>query len=216
MKPCWMSRSKENTTSSLEIPKFCPKRPESRPLSSGQDAPDQAMPGQYYQPHCLNPGLLSSLTGRTDHLSLLRTFVRSSRTAPSSNDPLSLPPRSIILRPTCHQCCPGSVSCRINFGIGCFPLPLLVSAGLSGSRWRSILGGLGRRTVGGRGSPLSPVTGDSSLCGEPRMGSEKLTFLAGVADLAISSTGLLGGARGSGLMALDMLMRLRGSNSSSE
>jgi hypothetical protein len=211
-----MSRSKENTTSSLEIPNFCPKRPESRPISSGQDALHQAMPGQLCQPHCLNPGLLSSLSARTDHLSLLRTFVRSSRTAPSSNDPLSLPPRSIILRPTCHQCCPGSVSCRINFGIGCFPLPLLVSAGLSGSRWRSILGGLGRRTVGGRGSPLSPVTGDSSLCGEPRMGSEKLTFLAGVADLAISSTGLLGGARGSGLMALDMLMRLRGSNSSSE
>jgi hypothetical protein len=183
-----MSRSKENTTSSLEIPNFCPKRPESRPISSGQDAPDQAMPGQYCQPHCLIPGLLSSLTARTDdHLSLLRTFVRSSRTAPSSNDPLSLPPRSIILRPTCHQCCPGSVSCRINFGIGCFPLPLLVSAGLRGSRWCSTRGGLGRRIVGGRASPLSGVL---------RAASENLTLLAGRLEIMSPSAGLLGGAGG--------------------
>ena len=207
-----MSRSKENTTSSLEIPNFCPKRPESRPISSGQDALHQAMPGQLCQPHCLNPGLLSSLSARTDHLSLLRTFIRSSRTAPSSNDPLSLPPRSIILRPTCHQCCPGSVSCRISFDIGCFPLPFLVSSGCKGSLWYPILGGLGRRTVGG----LPPVTGVPFRVGVLREGCENLIVLAGAVEIVFSSAGLLGGAGGVGLSAFDMLMRLRGSNSSSE
>jgi hypothetical protein len=192
-----MSRSKENTTSSLEIPNFCPKRPESRPISSGQDALHQAMPGQLCQPHCLNPGLLSSLSARTDHLSLLRTFVRSSRTAPSSNDPLSLPPRSIILRPTCHQCCPGSVSCRISFGsTGCFPFPLPVSSSLRESRRCSTRGGLGRRTVGGRcGSPLSPAV----TCAAPFRfaGPENLILLlAGKLEIMSPSVGLLGGAGG--------------------
>lgn len=193
-----MSRSKGNTTSLLEISDLSTRRSKMR----RQDGPDQAMPGQFCQPHCLNSGPLSSpstCTDRlpksshhqplvTDHLPLLRTFIRSSRIEPSScNDPLSLSSRSIILRPSCHQCCPGSVSWRISFGIGCFPLPLLVSAGLRGSRWCSTRGGLGRRTVGGRASPLSGVL---------RAASENLTLLAGRLEIMSPSAGLLGGARG--------------------
>jgi hypothetical protein len=194
-----MSRSRENMTSLLdEIPNSGPKRPGLRTPSSGQQGPDQALPGQFCQPHCLTPGLFSSPTAFTDHLPLLRTFIRSSRIEPSScNDPLSLPSRSIILRPTCHQCCPGSVSCRISFGsTGCFSFPLPVSSSLRGSRRCSTRGGLGRRTVGGRcGSPLSPAV----TCAAPFRfaGSENLIMLlAGKLEIMSPSVGLLGGAGG--------------------
>jgi hypothetical protein len=213
-----MSRSRENMTSLLdEIPNSGPKRPGLRTPSSGQQGPDQALPGQFCQPHCLTPGLFSSPTAFTDHLPLLRTFIRSSRIEPSScNDPLSLPSRSIILRPACHQCCPGSVSCRINLGIGALPFPLPVSSNLRGSRRWSARGGLGRSTVGGRsGSPLSPAV----TCAAPFQfaGSENLILLlAGRLEILSPSVGLLGGAGGGCLWALDMLMRLRGSNSSRE
>jgi hypothetical protein len=200
-----------------EIPNSSPKRPGLRTPSSGQQGPDQALPGQFCQPHCLTPGLFSSPTAFTDHLPLLRTFIRSSRIEPSScNDPLSLPSRSIILRPACHQCCPGSVSCRINLGIGALPFPLPVSSNLRGSRRCSARGGLGRSTVGGRsGSPLSPAV----TCAAPFQfaGSENLILLlAGRLEILSPSVGLLGGAGGGCLWALDMLMRLRGSNSSRE
>jgi hypothetical protein len=213
-----MSRSRENMTSLLdEIPNSGPKRPGLRTPSSGQQGPDQALPGQFCQPHCLTPGLFSSPTAFTDHLPLLRTFIRSSRIEPSScNDPLSLPSRSIILRPACHQCCPGSVSCRINLGIGALPFPLPVSSNLRGSRRCSARGGLGRSTVGGRsGSPLSPAV----TCAAPFQfaGSENLILLlAGRLEILSPSVGLLGGAGCGCLWALDMLMRLRGSNSSRE
>jgi hypothetical protein len=50
-----MSRSKENTTNSLEIPNLSRRRSE----TCGQHLPDQTMPGQSCQPHCFTSGPFS-------------------------------------------------------------------------------------------------------------------------------------------------------------
>ena len=208
-----MSRSKENTTSSLEIPNLSRRRTEIRTSSSRHvlTRPSDSWSTRTTTVPLLRTRLSTSRVYRSSIISS-HFHLRSLRPEPPSNDPLLLPLRSINLRPTCHQCCPGSVSCRISFGIGCFPLPFLVSSGCKGSLWYPILGGLGRRTVGG----LPPVTGVPFRVGVLREGCENLIVLAGAVEIVFSSAGLLGGAGGVGLSAFDMLMRLRGSNSSSE
>jgi hypothetical protein len=212
-----MSRLKGNTTSGLEIPSLSRKRMRYVNPHRGKVNPSiQAILGQPGQPQCpVRTPLITNRVYRPSDNSPHSHF-RPLRLEPPSSEPLSLPPRSINLRPTCHQCCPGSVSCRISFGTGCFPLPLQFSSGRTGSLWYPIRGGLGRRTVGGRCGAIFPVTGTPLRRGVLRVGSENLIILADPSKVVFPSAGLLGGAGGTGLQAFDMLMRLWGSNSSSE